>query len=514
MKKNDSNNENMKDRVCKSGRIVKLLLPLFILAAIVLILSYFAFEFNIFGFREKVTGIGKTEYTTEDIGISEEIFEVTQLTDEETAALLAQVTLPDAEAGETEDASAQEQLPEEPITTQEICLTDIYAPSGSEVRFKCYHEDATNYRWEYYDIEQKEWMTTDEADIEIKKDELFREVSTCKMIPTAHGRDMVRCSIEFSDGREVVNTASLYSLPEKIATLQIADMETEVNSYLDTLHIPVTVSYESGASETLTGLYGLYFLDVKEAVEYEESISGNKIEQQIVTITECNYFLASSDTQEVTVRYMDGTIFEEAVNVTGIDKTAPVIADVKLGEYVISNTNKIVPIEISIEAEDNETPYPYLEYAFVHESVELTEEHFHTEASFTADIDMNGTWIAYVRDENGNTAKAEEIIYAVDEKAPELRLEVQNVSWCRENIIAAIGEDKTELKYKLQCNAQDIEGEWTSDSSFTVKENGVYVVSAMDAAGNVTTEEITISNIDNKAPVIIGIKEVGGSNEK
>lgn len=442
-----------------------------------------------------------------------EQFEVTQLTEEEAAALLEKVSIPEV-VTEENDKPPEENEIEEPITTEEICLSDIYAPSGSEVVFKRYHKDAVSYCWEYYDLLKKEWIPAEEGKVSTITDELFRTVSTYKLTGNAHERDMVRCSIEFADGREVVNTASLYSLPEKITGIQVSDFETDVNRYTDTLSIPATVTYESGKSETITGLFGLYFLDIKESSEYEESVSGNKIEKQTITITECDYFLTSSEEREVTVRYQDGSMFEDVIKVTGIDRIAPIISDVTIGEYQVSNINRVVPVAISIMAEDNETPYPYLKYALVHESETPDETDFHADSSWTADIDKNGVWIIYVKDESGNLASKETTIYAVDQKAPILKLTSQNEGWCKENVITAVGEDKTELKYQIKCDAQNIKGDWTSDSSFTVKENGVYTVSAMDAAGNVTTEEITINNIDNKAPVIVAIKEVGGRDER
>lgn len=496
MKKESTRNRNKKESPGWAFWIIRILVAVISMAVIVLIIS-----------RDKKEPEREEPQTVE----------VTRLSDEEAAALLEQISLPEEETVASEEIEINE-APEEPepeaITTEEVVLTDIYAVSGSEVVFKRYHEEALLYQWEYYDFSIKDWVPAEESSISLVMDELFRKVSSYQVRAGTNKQEMVRCKMKYPDGREVIDTASLFILPELISDVSISDYEADVNVYIDVLNIPATITYTSGNKETITGLWGLHFLDITESVEYEESISGNKVEKQLTTIAERNYMLTSKEQQDVLIRYMDGSLFEDSVKVTGIDKIAPVISEVSIGNYEVSNVNKTIPVDVNITAEDNETPYPYLQYAFVHESKKPGNDDFHTSPSFCAEIDKNGVWVAYVKDEYGNYSTQESVIYAVDQKAPKLQLDIQNSEWCKENVIVAIGEDKTELKYRIQCDAQGILGEWRTDSSFTVTENGVYTVSAMDAAGNVTAEEITVENIDNEAPLIIGIKEVGGSYER
>ena len=74
----------------------------------------------------------------------------------------------------------------------------------------------------------------------------------------------------------------------------------------------------------------------------------------------------------------------------------------------------------------------------------------------------------------------------------------------KEARIEVIASDKTELEYCFHLSDNTSE-QWQKDSVYPVDANGEYVVEVRDAAGNCSKGTITISEIDNQAPVITRI---------
>ena len=393
-------------------------------------------------------------------------------------------------------------------------ITDIYTEIGETVEFISFYPDAEGYAWEVYDMDQKAWISAEEIAVSVKRDELYREVSVFR-ISAEEGQDtsMIRCTVTLQDGESQTDTASLYVLSKKIGSLKASDIEVSKCGYVNALEIPVTVIYEDGTSEELTGLYGLKFLCSQRTVEYDESENGNLIEKRIDTVTECNYTFLESGGNEKTIRYKNLREEEFILQITGCDKEPPVISDVVLGDYSVSKENKVVSIPVEIYAEDNDTPYPYLEYAFAHADAGVDELEFATKNEFIAQVDRNGEWISYVRDQGGNIAQFSKTIITVDQLAPSITVNLKETSWCRENTLSVVGKDGTNLLYRLM-KGNDCIYDWTTDTAFMVSENGIYTVMARDEAGNETIQEVVVDNIDLQAPVITGIKEGGGNSNE
>lgn len=164
-----------------------------------------------------------------------------------------------------------------------------------------------------------------------------------------------------------------------------------------------------------------------------------------------------------------------------------------------------MPVTVTIIADDNVTAYSNLQYAFLPEGEE--PEIWSDQSTFTVDITQNGKWIAYCRDESGNVIQEVREIVAVDNKAPEVSLSLENETWCTGNKILVNAKDGLSVEYCYCCPQTGIDSGWCTKDEYAVSENGTWTVKVRDAAGNVTEKEITIDNIDNKPPVIRGIKE-------
>ena len=125
--------------------------------------------------------------------------------------------------------------------------------------------------------------------------------------------------------------------------------------------------------------------------------------------------------------------------------------------------------------------------------------------TLTVDTDIQQTY--YFRAINGkNLHSAETVGYAVniDKVVPLITLtpaitEITNQSYDVSISVDAIGASKIK---SLTLNGEDITGQ----GSFTVNKNGTYIVKIESNSGLVTTERLTVRNIDKDAPEITSLK--------
>ncbi len=400
---------------------------------------------------------------------------------------------------------------QEPISDFITKLSDIYAEKDSMVVFRCYHPEATEYTWEVYD--EGRWESAAESEIIPKVDELYRKTST--FMTSADKEKQIRCRISLAGGTSVLEEASLYLLPEKIRSISADSYTVKAGEYVDSLTVPVVVIFTDDREETITGLNGLYFWNTEEeSIEQSSTETGGIKETVTMVSTASEYSYIEVGENQGRMRYQDQDI---PVIIVGEDQTAPTIQDLTVSAYAISDgSSEPEPVTVTFLAEDDISLRAALEYAFLPAGTEPQETDWNREASFDVDIKQNGTWVAYCRDESGNITTREEEVIAIDNKAPVVKLQLENVSWCQENKIIVEAEDDSMVQYCYRCPSLRIDSGWISEKTYSVKENGMWIVQVKDEAGNVTEEEISIDNIDMEPPVIHGIriKEKSGGEAK
>ncbi len=432
--------------------------------------------------------------------VSDNMTEALELSEEESTQTDAEVYAED----ETVEAYYATSHKTEPVTQDIIRIADMYAVKG-ELTLKSYYPDAAGYTWELYDTDAKSWKILDSETV---YDELYRPVSS--VLLDLERDVMVRCSVGKENSEERITDVATVKCIKTVAGISAAETRLETGSgWLHSQDIPVKVTYSDNSSETLSGLYGLVFVDSLESSEVTYSDTGNMIETITTVNTECEYSYADAGEKEFVIRYRDkDKTYDTNLTVVSTDKEAPVISSVSVSDFEISSIDKPVPVEVDITAEDNETPYPELMYAFLPQETEPDEE-----ADWTAnpklkkEIDKNGVWIAYCRDKSGNIAAFEKKIIAVDQKAPELALTLEHSEWCQSNKIIADARDELSITYLFTCPETGEDSGWTDRNEYDVTKNGTWEVQAKDAAGNTAVKEITVSNIDTQMPVIKGITE-------
>lgn len=431
----------------------------------------------------------------------EEIPSEQQLVKNEKTENIQDETIPEEMIPENIQEKAQ------PVTTEVVYPSEKYAEKNTDVVFQCYNPEASSYLWESYDMSLRKWIPIEESAVSQKVDELYRNSSFCtiKAIPENHGK-MVRCTIHFENQDDIVKMASLYVLEKNIADISIDKTEYASGNYLSIYNIPVTVTYEDSSMETLTGLQGLYFIDEEENTEYTSSVSGNRVETITTVHTECEFLYLGEEEKEISLRYRDGTdCIDKEILFSGRDYEPPIISSLDFSDFTVSMEDKNVPVTVTITAEDNETPFPYLEYAFLPENQDVMESDWEQKFSFDVDITQNGTWIAYCRDQSGNISSEKRKIITVDQKKPVIALSLAESTWCQSNKILVNAEDELSLQYLYSCPETGEESGWISYSEYEVFHNGTWNIQVKDAAGNVASSEIVVSNIDSQAPVINSI---------
>ena len=423
------------------------------------------------------------------------------------------------ETGENADKEHEEQEPEDmaeeteskpdPLDDSLMAPSDVYAEKGHPAVFKAYHPQAEEYQWEIYDIDTESWKKAPEEAVVVRQDELLREISSLQL--TSDRDQSIRCKIGIIRGTPITYEADLHILSSKIQSIAADEFSVQAGEYVCAMDIPVKVTYQDGSQDEITGLSGLSFMEQTESTRASATECGN-LKETITTIrTACDYdHVEDMGSQDVLLCYRPS---EEAsmdipIAIKGVDMMPPQITSLTVDGYEISTVDQIIPVTVTIKAIDEVTPTRQLEYAFLPEGVEVSEAEWMKEASFTVEIDQNGLWTAYVKDESGNIASEGKNLVVVDNKAPEieLHLETQN-SWCKENQIYVSAEDALPVQYRYLCEETGEDSGWIDESSKGIRENGTWKIQVQDSIGNVVEQSITIENIDTQSPIIRSIKE-------
>lgn len=409
----------------------------------------------------------------------------------------------------TEDTEGEDEVyatshEQEPVTQDIVRISDMYAVKG-DLTLKSYYPDATQYTWELYNTEAKCW---DVLDARTACDELYRQVSVVSL--NLSEDIMIRCSIERDGADEKILDIASVKCIKSIVNVTATDEKFKTGSghWLSSRDIPVKVTYHDNSSEILKGLYGLVFVDKLESSEITYSDTGNVIETVTTINTECEYSYIDTGEKEFVIRYRDqDKSYDTKLTVVSADIDPPVISAVSLSDFTIKTVDEPVTVEVTISAEDNETPYPALEYAFLPQGVDPEDTDWIAKPKFEKDIDQNGIWVAYCRDRKKNIAMFEEKIIVVDQKGPELALTLKNTNWCAANKIIANAKDELPVTYLFTCRETGENSGWTDKNEYDVTQNGTWEVQARDEVGNITVMDIAVSNIDAQMPIIKGITE-------
>lgn len=410
-----------------------------------------------------------------------------------------------------EKEEEQEKL--EPLLEEKIDIADTYCVIGNNALFYVYKPQCNQYNWEYYNRKTAKWCSVkdlDDVKVNTEVDEYNRQVSILN-VPAKSEYDSleVRCNV----GGESVKTAHLYVIEQFESLTVPKEYETAACKLIYTNEIPVSVTYKDGTAREFRGLQGLYFsyeVSSKEDVQKNQ----NEVTQTVTTVSaEERSYMPLLGSNPIEVRYRNEADTEDFdINLIGKDDQPPTIISFELSDYQVvpKDTKDGTLITVTIEAEDNCTGNLELLYYFGLDSEKMPEkEEFSSESQQSIYTNKNGMYGIYVMDSAGNVSKELTELIVVDTKAPKiisLSLEYPEMDrWYDSNIIHVEAEDKTEISYSYACDGVD--SGYISDDFYVVTTNGKWTIAIKDEAGNVTTKEIEITNIDHVPPRILNISQ-------
>lgn len=475
------------------------------IAVLILILGSLFFLWKVKG--EYFTAAIKQKFfqDTAESRLNEEAYAMSHIEEALTAKSEDTVSENEIEAGEETLEATSEEETREPLTNEIVKIRDIYTEEDSEIVMKSFYPGAT-YLWEQYNLQTREWNPLEST---VGMDELFRPVSLCSIQGEKSLSPIVLRCTSITEEQEYVDVASIHILDKAIKEISAADYSADAGSYIRARDIPVKVTYTDGSEEEIAGLYGLYWIQEEENIEYSHSISGNMVETVTTTLTNLEYLHVQMGKEEkkMCYRIADRRI-DIPITVEGKDLSAPTILKVELGEYQISNIDEPVPIRVTVTAVDNHTMQTELSYCFLPEGAEPAEEDWHNQSAWEEMIDKNGIWIAYVKDASGNVSTSEREIIAVDQKAPTIKVSLENTDWCTETKIMVEATDNLDILYSFSCPETGESSGWITEAEYPVKQNGIWIIQAKDTLGNMGEKEFAVTNIDKQMPVIQGITVV------
>jgi alpha-tubulin suppressor-like RCC1 family protein len=155
-----------------------------------------------------------------------------------------------------------------------------------------------------------------------------------------------------------------------------------------------------------------------------------------------------------------GNRSSQTVTISSIDKTAPIIT---VNPYTLTPTNQDITVSVSTnEGALNTSSYTFSE---------------------------NGNFTFTATDEVGNVSNVTVIITNIDKLSPEITVNPYTLTPTNQDITVTASTNEGTL----------------NTNSYTFTENGSFTFTATDAAGNRSSQTVTISNIDKLGPEIYGL---------
>ena len=209
-----------------------------------------------------------------------------------------------------------------------------------------------------------------------------------------------------------------------------------------------------------------------------------------VSTTECRqiFCINQNGTYRFDVRDFVGNTNYIEITVDNIDNVPPTIDKILKNPDVPTNA----PLEITVIASD-------VGFGLADKPYRVDGGEWQSSNKFM--ISDNGVHEIDVRDRAGNTLMMTTDISNLDYDNPVVDEVTQDIT------------EQTNTNVVLTVTAHDVglgldrrpykfgEGVWKSTNKFTVEENGDYVISVRDEAGNIETYTHTVSNIDKELPV-------------
>ena len=179
--------------------------------------------------------------------------------------------------------------------------------------------------------------------------------------------------------------------------------------------------------------------------------------------------------------------------VSGIDRTPPVVE-----QPTVSYNENMTSAQIVLKANDgNGSGIAKVTASGVEMSL--------SEGNYILNVTQNGEYVIVVTDKAGNQAQAQVTVNGIDKTNPDIRQTSDNNGWKQKHEVtfAVTDEGSGISSVQVTKDGKTITHSEENGYRFTAEENGSYLITATDKAGNSATKTVEIKTVDQTAPTVV-----------
>ena len=217
--------------------------------------------------------------------------------------------------------------------------------------------------------------------------------------------------------------------------------------------------------------------------------------------TDTTKTVTTNGTYYVYVKNSIGSVSGQSIVIGNIDKDAPYIWNIE------KSTESLTKEDIQITVSANESGSQSERSGLADSAYSLDKTNWSNSNVLT--ITANGTYTVYVRDNAGNIAQQDITINNIDKTGPTIQLIANTTEWTNGSVKLTVSATDNEGGAGLSSSpySWDAQQTWGTTTTRYVSSNGEYTVSAKDRLGNISTQSITVNNIDVIPPEITGVQD-------
>ena len=181
------------------------------------------------------------------------------------------------------------------------------------------------------------------------------------------------------------------------------------------------------------------------------------------------------------------------VVVSGIDRTPPVVE-----QPTVSYNENMTSAQIVLKTNDgNGSGIAKVTASGVEMSL--------SEGNYILNVTQNGEYAIVVTDKAGNQAQTQVTVNGIDKTNPDIRQTSDNNGWKQKHEVtfAVTDEGSGVSSVQVTKDGKTITHSEGNGYRFTAEENGSYLITATDKAGNSATKTVEIKTVDQTAPTVV-----------
>lgn len=181
------------------------------------------------------------------------------------------------------------------------------------------------------------------------------------------------------------------------------------------------------------------------------------------------------------------------VVVSGIDRTPPVVE-----QPTVSYNENMTSAQIVLKTNDgNGSGIAKVTASGVEMSL--------SEGNYILNVTQNGEYAIVVTDKAGNQAQIQVTVNGIDKTNPDIRQTSDNNGWKQKHEVTFAVTDESSGISSVQVtkDGKTITHSEGNGYRFTAEENGSYLITGTDKAGNSATKTVEIKTVDQTAPTVV-----------